>query len=121
LTCNPAFQKLNNKLAENEGVVMAIIGDNYLPRNMSNTFNANDTFAEDLAEVVLALLPQKLKGFVREGHHCTEYDTPRGAIPNGILIDSNGDSVTAKNTPIFGIATCNIQIGSEAFIKGYIK
>ena len=40
-------------------------------------------------------------------------------IPNGVIKDSTGDVVTASNAPIFRITTCNIRIGSEAFIEGY--
>ena len=41
LACNPAFSKLNNKLAKNGGAVMAIIDDNYLLGNMDDIFVMN--------------------------------------------------------------------------------
>ena len=51
LTCNTAFQSLNNTLTTNGGTVMAIIDDNYLLGNMNHIFASNKTFAEELDKV----------------------------------------------------------------------
>ena len=89
---------------------MAIVDNNYLLGDMNNVFAVNKRFAEDLAQVGLALQPQKSKCFIREGLQAIEWDAAGGTTPNGVITYFNGDAIIANNAPLFGITTCNIPI-----------
>ena len=83
---------------------------------MEHIFSANETFVENLANVGLVLQPKKSKCYIREGSREAEWDAARGGIPNRGLDDSQNDE-----NAIFGITTCNIPIGSEAFVNECLK
>ena len=38
-----------------------------------------------------------------------------------MLKDSTGDVVTVNSTALHGITTCNVPIGAEEFVKGYLE
>ena len=121
LACNKAFQKLNTRLAAVGGGVMAIINDNYTMGLPEHIFPASRAFASDLAEVGLELQPAKSKCYIKEEFRNAAWDVARGDIPDGVLKDVNGDPLTVNNMPLHGITTCNVPIGSEDFVKGYLQ
>ena len=100
---------------------MAIVDNNYLLGNMNNVFAVNKRFAEDLAQVGLALQPQKSKCFIREGLQAIEWDAAGGTTPNGVITYFNGDAIIANNAPLFGITTCNIPIIFEEIVEGCLQ
>jgi hypothetical protein len=113
IPCNKGFQNLNNKLAPFGGGVMAIIDDNYIISPKEEIFEACKGFAADLTDIGLQLQPVKSACYIGEEFCNTEWDSLRGDIPNGLITDVHGN-VT------FGLAVCNVPVGSKAFVKAYL-
>jgi hypothetical protein len=113
IACNKAFKNLNNRLAPFGGGVMAIIDDNYIIDPKEEIFEACKGLAADLTDVGLKFQPGKLACYIVEEFCNTEWDSLRDDIPNGLIADAHGN-VT------FGLAVCDVPVGSEAFVKAYL-
>jgi hypothetical protein len=92
---------------------MAIIHDNYIIGPKEEIFEACKGFATDLTDVGLKFQPGKLACYIVEEFCTTEWDSLRGDTPNGSFTDAHGN-VT------FGLAVCNVPVGSKVFIKAYL-
>jgi hypothetical protein len=95
------------------GGVMAIINYNYIIGPKKEILEACKGFAADLTDVGLEFQPEKLAYYIAEEFRTTEWDSLRGGIPNRLITDAHGN-VT------FGLAVCNVPVGSEAFVKAYL-
>ncbi|EJK51883.1 hypothetical protein THAOC_28906, partial [Thalassiosira oceanica] len=120
ITCNRAFQNLREYLAPSGGGVQAIIDDNYSFGRPDVIFEANKAFAADLAIVGLELQSAKSQCYIRPGLRDSNWDALRGDIPNGLLRDSSGEAVLVDGTPQYGITVCNVPVGEQAFVEGYL-
>ena len=76
-------------------------------------FEACKGFATDLTDVGLEFQLGKLTNYIAEEFLTTEWDSLWGDIPNRWITDAHGN-VT------FGLAVCNVPIGSKAFVKAYL-
>jgi hypothetical protein len=113
IACNKVFQNLNNKLAPFVGGVMAIINNNYIIGSKEEIFEACKGFAADLTEVRLEFQLGKSACYIAEEFCTTEWDSLQGDIPKGLITDAHGN-VT------FGLAVCNVPVGSKASMKAYL-
>ena len=100
---------------------MAIVDDNYSIGPPETIFAAQPQFAADLAEVGLQLQSDKSKCYIASQYRNEEWDTLRGEIQNGVLKSTSGEVIMNDGSPLFGITTCNVPVGSRDFVEGYLN
>ena len=76
-------------------------------------FTLTKQLADDLALVGLELQSANSKAYITEHLRDARWDELRGNVSNGTIEDQEGNTH-------FGIAACNIPIGTEGFIKAYL-
>jgi hypothetical protein len=89
------------------------LDDNYIIGPKEEIFEACKGFAADLTDVGLEFQPGKLACYMAEEFCTTEWDSLQGDIPNGLITDAHGNLT-------FGLAVCNVPVGSEAFVKAHL-
>jgi len=100
---------------------MSIIDENYTMGLPHQIFAVNNAFAEDLLEARLQLQPAKSQCYILEAFRDAEWDKLQGNILNGVLKNSDGDAVAIDGNAFHGITTCNVPIGKEGFVQGYLE
>ena len=121
MATNHAFQTLNNTLNADGGCASAIMDDNYSlgpPRTLAI---AHAQFKLDLADVGLELRESKGKAYIAAEYRNDEWAECRGDIPDGVLLDGDDNPVLVDGSPCYGISVCNVPVGSESYIKGYLQ
>jgi len=76
---------------------------------------------EDLKEAGLELQPKKSKCHIHEDFKDEEWDRLRGEIEDGILRTEGGEEVRSFGELARGMTVCNVPIGSEEFVRGYLQ
>jgi hypothetical protein len=94
---------------------MAIINNNYIIIPKQEMFEACKEFAADLTDLGLEFQPGKLACYISEEFCDTQLDSLWGNIPN-----SNRWITDVHGNVTFGLAVCNVPVGSEAFVKAYL-
>lgn len=119
LGANAAFQRLNDTLHPSSGVVMAIMDNNYTLSPPGVNFDTTQQLSADLAVVGLELQPAKSCCYIADEFRSNNWDTLRGAIPEGVLMD-NGEPVLVDGGHMYGVSVCNVPIGTLQFLTGYL-
>jgi hypothetical protein len=91
---------------------MVIFDDNYIIGPKEEIFGAWKGFSADFTDVVLEFQLGKSACYIAEEFCTTKYDSLWGDILNGLITNAHGN-VT------FGLAVCNVPVGSKAFAKTY--
>ena len=110
---NRAMQNHRERVEAEGGGVSVILDDNTTLAPREVIFTLTKQLADDLALVGLELQPAKSKAYITEHLRDARWDELRGDVSNGTIEDQEGNTH-------FGIAACNIPIGTEGFIKAYL-
>jgi hypothetical protein len=92
---------------------MAIIDNNSFIGPKEEIFMAYKGFAVDLTDAGLEFQPGKSACYISEEFRTTKWDSLWGDTQNGSTTD-------ASRNESFGLAVCNVPVGSAAFVKAYL-
>jgi hypothetical protein len=120
LAVNSSFQTYNASLGLHGGGAAAIIDDNYGFGLKEHLFPAFAQLTADLAAQGLQLQDRKSSCYIHPEHRDADWDRLRGNIPHGTLAHTTNQP-EASSTDAFGLTVCNVPIGTESFVRGYLK
>ena len=122
IAVNKPFQRANNRMAEQGGGLVAIIDDNYITGPPALAFETNKMLAEDLKKMAgLELQPKKSKCYISPAYRVDGWDSMRGDIEEGVLKREDGEEVRVNGELARGMTVCNVPIGTEEFVLGYLE
>ena len=107
-------------LADQGRGLTAIIADNYIVGPPVIAFEANIALLDDLKEVGLKLNLTKSKCHIDSAFRDDTWEHMRGNIPNGVLQKAHGEVMINNGEPMHGMRVCNVPVGSQNFVKGYL-
>ena len=121
LAVNPTFKMCDRMVAEHGGGLVAIMDDNYITGPPAQAFEANKHLMAELKGAGLELQPKKSKCYIDAAHRDDEWDRMRGDIEDGILKTEKGEEVRVNGDLARGMTVCNVPVGSNEFVLGYLE
>ena len=111
LGANTAFQRLNTTIQPSDSVETAIMDDNCTLGPLGVIFDVTGQVSADLAGVGIELQPAKSCCYIADEYISNDWDTPRGAILEGVLMDGS-EPVLVDGGHLYNVSVCNVPVGT---------